>query len=306
MDGRRFLVAGWFSFLHGEATAGDLDALATVRRWLGGAGVAHDVAWSPAFGGPEADDVDPAGYAGLVFVCGPLAGEPVVRVARRFAGRRRVAVGVSVVDRATAGLFDVVLARDGLGAGWPDLALDGGTAPETPPAAPPSRRRGDRWPVAALVTVGDQPEYGNRGRHAAVARALRSHLDRAEVAVLEVDTRVDPGAPRKRSSAQVHGLLAVADVVVTTRLHGLVLGLRSGTPALAVDPVDGGAKVCHQAATLGWPAAMAPADCTDDALEHWLRYCLGPAASAAVTEARERGMAGLAALADRFVGALGP
>lgn len=300
MDGRRFLVAGWFSFLHGEATAGDLDALATVRRWLGRAGVAHDVAWSPAFGGPEAGTVDPAGYTGLVFACGPLGGEPVASLARRFAGRRRVAVGVSVVDTATAALFDVVLARDGLGPGWPDLALDGGCGPEA--TAPGS---GDRWPVLALVTVGDQPEYGDRGRHAAVHRALRSHLDRAEVAVVEVDTRVDPRAPRQRSPAQVRGLLGAADAVVTTRLHGMVLGLRSGTPALAVDPIDGGAKVCRQAATLGWPAAVTPASCTEPALDRWLGFCLGPTAADAVTRTLERAALGLAGLADRFLGSLG-
>ncbi|MGH9088919.1 MAG: hypothetical protein ACRDYZ_12555 [Acidimicrobiales bacterium] len=122
MPVRRALVAGWFSFLHGEATAGDLDALATVRRWLDRAGVGHEDAWSPAFGGPETEAVDPAGFTDLVYVCGPLAGPPVEGLARRFAGRRRLAVGVSAVDPAAAH-FDAVLARDGAGVAVPDLAV---------------------------------------------------------------------------------------------------------------------------------------------------------------------------------------
>ena len=42
-------------------------------------------------------------------------------------------------------------------------------------------------------------------------------------------------------------------IVVTTRLHGLVLALKNGIPALAIDTVAGGAKVARQAGALGWP-----------------------------------------------------
>jgi polysaccharide pyruvyl transferase WcaK-like protein len=47
-----------------------------------------------------------------------------------------------------------------------------------------------------------------------------------------------------------------ADVVVTTRLHGLVLALKQGVPVLAVDPVAGGARVATQAAAWGWPVLL--------------------------------------------------
>ena len=51
-------------------------------------------------------------------------------------------------------------------------------------------------------------------------------------------------------------MIARSDVVVTTRLHGLVLALKNGVPALAVDPVAGGAKVAAQAAAWGWPVLL--------------------------------------------------
>jgi polysaccharide pyruvyl transferase WcaK-like protein len=51
-------------------------------------------------------------------------------------------------------------------------------------------------------------------------------------------------------------VIARADVVVTTRLHGLVLALKQGVPVLAVDPVAGGARVATQAAAWGWPVLL--------------------------------------------------
>lgn len=93
-------MTGWFSFLHGEATAGDVLALARVERVLRDAGLAYDVVWSPGFRaeGTHFDDVDPAAYSRLVFVCGPVHGPQVEELHRRFAHCVRIAVGVSVVD----------------------------------------------------------------------------------------------------------------------------------------------------------------------------------------------------------------
>ena len=45
----RVLLTGWPSFLHGEATAGDVLSMQRVRAALEGAGVACEVAWSPLF-----------------------------------------------------------------------------------------------------------------------------------------------------------------------------------------------------------------------------------------------------------------
>ncbi len=43
------------------------------------------------------------------------------------------------------------------------------------------------------------------------------------------------------------------DIVVTTRLHGMVLALKNGVPAIAVDPIVGGAKITQQARAINWP-----------------------------------------------------
>ncbi|MFC9926469.1 polysaccharide pyruvyl transferase family protein [Streptomyces sp. NPDC127190] len=64
------------------------------------------------------------------------------------------------------------------------------------------------------------------------------------------------------------------DVVVTTRLHGLVLALRTGTPVIAVDPVAGGAKVGAQARTLGRPALVEAGALDEEVLDHWWEWAL--------------------------------
>ncbi len=261
------LVTGWFSFLHGEATAGDVLALRRVEEVLRGAGLAYDVVWSPGFRarGRHFADVDPAAYARLLFVCGPVHGPQVEELHRRFAHCVRVAVGVSVVDPGCPAVtgFHRVLARDGAGLPpAPDLAA---RAPALPGV-----------PVAGVVLTHGQREYGGRRRHEEVAASLTGWLAGKDCARLELETRLDAhdwwlcGTP-----AQLEAVLARLDLVVTDRLHGLVLALRAGVPALAVDPVTGGAKVTAQARACGWPAVVGAESVTEELLERWWGWCLG-------------------------------
>ena len=118
--GGRLLLTGWFSFLHGEATAGDLLSLHRVQAALDESGPAYDIAWSSGFhpGGLHLEELDPLRYGSLVFLCGPLHGPQVEDLHDRFAHCVRLAVGISVLDvddPAVRG-FHRVLARDAPGA----------------------------------------------------------------------------------------------------------------------------------------------------------------------------------------------
>ena len=67
------LVAGWFSYEWGHATAGDLLAGDLACEWLERAGCSYDVALAPPFrGGVDWRSVDPQSYSNAVFVCGPF------------------------------------------------------------------------------------------------------------------------------------------------------------------------------------------------------------------------------------------
>ncbi|MEV6963169.1 polysaccharide pyruvyl transferase family protein [Streptomyces sp. NPDC051207] len=290
-------MAGWFSFLHGEATAGDVLALHRVEDVLRRAGIGHDVVWSPGFrpDAPHLDDVRPAAYTHLVFVCGPLHGPQIEDLHRRFAHCVRIAVGTSVIDPGGPAVtgFHRVLARDGAPGTvpGPDLAA---RAPGLP-----------ALPVAGLILTHGQHEYGPRRRHEQVAGALTGWLAGRDCARLELDTRLDAHDWRLCATpAQLESVLTRLDLVVTDRLHGLVLALRAGVPALAVDPVAGGAKVTAQAHACGWPA-LVPAERLDAArLERWWHWCLTDGRRAAAeTRERFRG-AGAAAPPDAADGLL--
>lgn len=260
-------VTGWFSFPDGEATAGDLLALQAVQDALDRARIAYDVLWSPGFRPGAAALADlpvPAPHAHLVFVCGPAHGAQVERLHTLFADSTRIAVGVSVVDAespAVAG-FHHVLARDGPGVpAAVDLAAG---APQSPPV-----------PVAGVVLTTGQREYGARRRHGDVARAVVGRLRGKDAALLPLDTRASTAEWHLPSTAaQLEAILRRLDLVVTTRLHGLVLALRCAVPALAVDPVAGGAKVSAQAAALRWPAVLAAGAAGSADFDHWWQWCL--------------------------------
>ncbi|GAA3396903.1 polysaccharide pyruvyl transferase family protein [Cryptosporangium minutisporangium] len=249
-----------------------------VTTTLDAARLPYDVAWSPGFR-PDAlhlDAVDPSDYAAVVFACGPLHStppgpgipSPLLDLHERFAGTRRVAVGVSVPDPCDPAVtgFDVVLARDAADQQpAADLAL---AAPEPSPV-----------PVVGVILTDGQQEYGARRRHGSVADALTGWLHGLDVARLPLDTRLDTRDWRLAATpGQLRSVLTCLDAIVTTRLHGLVLGLQAGVPVLAVDPVAGGAKVTAQGRALDWPAVLA-ADDLDNLEDQW-RWCLSPAARA--------------------------
>ncbi len=289
------LVTGWFSFDTAEVTAGDLLAGQTVRRWLSDASIPHSVAVAANFRtGDEVGwtEVDPRRVDNLVFACGPAGGPLVEELMARFPDARKVGVGVSVVE-ATARLgLDRVIERDDGARATPDLAVGTATAPA---------------PVVAVVRGHAQPEYGDRQRHHDAHAALDRLLLRTDVAPVAVDTRLHPGEAHLCSTpGQLVSALGRFDAIVTTRLHGLVLGLHARVPVLAIDPIDGGAKVRRQGEALGWPAVVGVEEADDDRLDRLLAWCLGD-------EARRRAQPGTATARlalvdtrDRFLDALAP
>ncbi|MEV6909123.1 polysaccharide pyruvyl transferase family protein [Amycolatopsis sp. NPDC051071] len=260
----RALVIGWASFRHGEATAGDVLSMRKVDQALSAMGLPHDLAWSPVFRPDDLsyEEVEPGRYSHVVFVCGPAQGWQVREMHQRFAHCRRIAVGVSVInpdDDAVTG-FDEVFARDHDGLAIPDLSVDVPT---------------DEVLVAGVILAPTQREYGDFARHADVHAAVTGWIAGVNCARVPLDTRLAPSDwERCETPDQFTSIVSHLDVVVTTRLHGLVLSLRSGVPALAIDPVAGGGKVTAQADALGWPA-LVPAEEAHrtEVLDSWWRWC---------------------------------
>jgi polysaccharide pyruvyl transferase len=284
----RVLLMGWASFLHGEATAGDVLSLRAAGAALSAAEIDHDVAWSPAFrpGTLHLPDAAPEDYTHVVFTCGPVHGPQLRSLHERYAACRRIAVGVSVPDPADPAVtgFHRVLPRDGGGVAEPDLSLAASVSPA---------------PVLGVVLAPHQPEYGHTGRHDEVHDALTGWLAGLDCARVPLDTRLaHEDWQRCATPDQFVAALSKMDVVVTTRLHGLVLGLKAGVPVLAVDPVAGGGKVTAQAAALGRPVVAAE-DAGDTALlDRRLKWCLSSEGRSAVAAPAPS----LAGLVEELVG----
>lgn len=263
----RVLVTGWPSFLHGEATAGDVLGMRAVAGRLRAANIEGEAAWSPAFrpGALHLDDAEPGRYTHVVFACGPAHGWQLRELHERYARCRRIAVGVSVIDQTDPAVigFHRVLARDDGGLADPDLA--------TTPAV-------GRVPVVGVSLAPEQPEYGPRCRHEFVHSALGAWLATVDCARVSLDTRLGPtDLWHCATPDQFASLVSRMDAVVTTRLHGLVFALRAGVPVLAVDPVAGGGEVSAQARVLHWPALVGARDAVcGGAVGRWWRWCLSP------------------------------
>ena len=286
----RVLVTGWFSFVNGEATAGDLLAMEVVCGWLSNAQVPYDVALSPVLGGGvDWEAVPTETYPHVLFVCGPARGWQLESLRDRFAASTLTLIDVSMFGESHT-LADTAFERDGARGGRPDLAIASAS---------------ERIPFVPVVRGHAQPEYGDLDGGSDASSVIDGALERHRLATVAVDTRVDPRLPGSRDTAEVEEVLARADAVLTSRLHGLVLALKHGVPALAIDPVHGGGKVLAQARTLDWPYALTLDAASPSAVDELLGRCLHPATRGLAADCRDHAVSAVADLEPEVLDALG-
>ena len=243
-DCSKLLVAGWFSFEQMGATAGDLLARDLVCEWIASAGREFEIATAPPFaGGIDWKTANSSQYSDVVFVCGPFGnGSPVTEFMERFQGRRFIGVNLSMLEPLDVwNPFDVLIERDSSIRSNPDLTFL--SAPQS-------------VPLVGLILVHPQTEYSSRAMHEQANEALERILAEREAAIVRIDTRLDVNSTHLRTPNEVESLISRMDLVVTTRVHGTVLALKHGVPAVVVDPISGGAKVQRQARTIGWPVVF--------------------------------------------------
>ena len=241
---RRALVVGHLS------TVGDIEVLDWVEARLAELGVPHTVSaysWRLRDAKPgwvDGRTVDPGLYSHLVVVCGPL--DPAqfrseIDLFARFSHCVWIGVNLTMIeplDRFNP--FDVLLERDSDRTVRPDLSL---------------ALKVDRVPVVGVCFAGWQREYGAKQQHDLARKRLLALAERRSAAVLELDTKWPANRNKTgiRSPSEFESLLSRVDVLLTTRLHGMVLALKNGVPVVAIDAIRGGGKVTEQAHAIGWP-----------------------------------------------------
>lgn len=285
----KILVAGWFSFENGHATAGDLLAGDEVCEWLNEAGYDYDIALDAPFtGGVNWRAVNPEDYTHLVFVCGPFEkGELEAQIFQRFGNHCRL-IGLNLSMKLPLPEwqpFDFLSERDSSEKVNPDLVF---------------LTRQNHVPVVGLCLVEDY-----EGAMVPEANALiREFLDKNELAIIPIDTRLDENSTGLRTPAEIESLIARVDVLITTRLHGTVFALKNGIPVVAVDPMAGGKKIRKQCEMLGWPSVFNVDQLEISELQQALEYCLTSEARKQAKRCATRAIAGGKKIRKALIAAL--
>lgn len=253
------LVAGYFSFPDGFATFGDTESMKVVCRWLEDTDVRYDLACHHSNGvnGVDLAGVDPGRYDIFIFVCGPWR-HTNTNLLGRFHHCVKIGVNLSIEDESGQG-FDLLYPRDLGGQSFPDLVL----ATEK-----------DARPKVGICLVHDQAEYGERQRHHHVRGVVEALIEGGTIVPVFVDTLHADNPYGIPSASSLEAVLSGLDVLVSTRLHGMVFALKMGVPVVAIDAIAGRAKVTKQAKALGWPVVLGGDDLEVDLLADAIRTCL--------------------------------
>lgn len=272
----KLLITGWFSFDGQDITAGDIMASEVLCRWLDDAGIPFEVAMSQRFGGTSWKNYSPDAYSHVIFVCGPLNKPSRFRSRNPFKGPQKgtfeqfldhfasskfVGLNVSLpMSLSEWNPFSFVLERDSERTVRPDLVFASTQA---------------KVPVVGLIQIGHyQGEYQDRSRKDAAHQAIDAFIQQRELAMLRIDTNLIGNQGGLQTAAQIESMIAKTDVIITTRLHGLVFALKNGIPAVAIDAIAGGAKVSAQAKVLGWPAILRAEETNIESLGQQFDFCL--------------------------------
>ncbi len=291
----RALLVGHFS------TVGDVEVLRQIERRLDALGLDYDV--SPYTDASLPVDtfwldkhmLDPTRYTHLIVICGPFTPEMAVQhdsIFGRFQHCVHIGVNLTMVRSIQDfNPFEVLLERDSDRTVRADLSF---------------REVSARVPVVGLCLASAQREYGGRRRGDLAAKKLRRLIQNTGAAFIEMDTSVPVEINRfgLSSGSQFEAICSRLDVMLTTRLHGMVLALKNGIPAIAIDPVAGGDKVTRQAQKLGWDEVFDADLASDEDLAAALERCLSQQAREKAALIKEAAILSLSDFDEEFALAL--
>ncbi len=290
---KRVLLTGHFS------TIGDIESLDIVRCWLDGIGLSYDVApFKKSVRKKmrkvcDLDSVDPNIYSHMVMICGPVWKEQLEEIEFDFSlFQNCVCIGVNltlVTPLQTWNPFDALFERDSDRQTRPDLTLLADTG---------------LVPVVGRCMVQKQSSYTGRERHDEVIRHFDALIQRRRFAVIDLDTRWYLDKNSLQSPIHFLSVLQRVDLLLTNRLHGMVYALKAGVPVIAVDAIEGGAKVSAQAKKLGWPQSIPIENLTPERLDAAVDWCFSTQARKIALSCRERALPELRDVKREFITAV--
>ena len=277
-------------------TIGDLEVLGVVRSWLDELELPYNIsAFQPEYQSKLPNSVDwrkspSKRYSVVVFICGPMVDPDYLPgFFSRFSHCSIYGVNLSI-GHWLGGFspFKKLWPRDDGVKTSPDLSL---------------LYQEKKVPVVGVCLIHPQTEYAGRQEHALVGRLIDEFIAANDFAVIRLDTEAigSRNICGLGSINSITSLLSVCDVVITSRLHGMVLSLKQGVPVLAIDSVRGGAKVLAQAKVLGWPHVVTADQMDIKWIETHFQECLMNDARRLARKCSEQGANSVACIKHEFI-----
>ena len=132
--------------------------------------------------------------------------------------------------------------------------------------------------------------YEDRERYDEANRAISELIERKNLAVIDIDTRwpSSRNTAGQKNASQVVSLMKRVDVMLTTRLHGMVFSIKSGVPVIAVDFISGGDKVTAQSKVIDWPMTIRAENASPEWMDQAFDWCLSKQAYERIKYCMER------------------
>lgn len=280
------LIAGYFSFEEGYATFGDTEAMKVACRWLDDAGVKYDIACHHTNGqvGLPVWALDSSNYDIFIFVCGPWKLNNL-DILDRFSHCLKIGLNLSLED-VESDRFDLLYPRDLPSECNPDLVFS--SSPKIKP-------------TIGVCLVHAQEEYGDKQRHQNIALAVREYIENHDIAYVNLDTLYKDNDYGIENTVCFENLVSRLDVVISSRLHGMVFSLKNGVPVVAIDAIDGGAKLTKQASSVEWPIILNGNSVDQAKINQAVEQCMNDSISVAVEHSQKLALKKIDKIRHKFI-----
>jgi hypothetical protein len=239
---KKALIMGAFSDIGKNSTFGDIQAMEVLCSWLNEIQVEFDVL-DKVSSNKKNISIDPYKYDILIYVCGPFGKNTYCK---NFSHCLKIGIDVSIekdesnyIDSQKC--LDVIIPRDSITVKNPEFAFKA----SSPDVA-----------VVGLALVHSQGDK-ERSRHQQIEDVVKKYFKNNGYASIKLDTLITTPIRKNQTNissiSQFEALVRRCDFIISSRLHGLVYGLKNNIPVIAIDPIFGGGKLTKQAQAINWP-----------------------------------------------------
>jgi hypothetical protein len=239
---KKALIMGAFSDIGKNSTFGDIQAMEVLCSWLNEIQVEFDVL-DKVSSKKKNISIDPYKYDILIYVCGPFGRNTYCK---NFSHCLKIGIDVSIEKNESHYIdsykcLDFIIPRDSITVKNPEFVFKA----SSPDVA-----------VVGLALVHGQGDK-ERSRHQQIEAVVKKYFKNNGYAIIKLDTLITTPIRKNQTNissvSQFEALVRRCDFIISSRLHGLVYGLKNNIPVIAIDPISGGGKLTKQAQAINWP-----------------------------------------------------